>query len=80
MNTLIDTLKSARYNSGQIIVSLQSGVGITFPIKGNVRLENATVEQLNNIEVSPFGLHWPDIDEDLSLRGILDGDYGQHVQ
>jgi hypothetical protein len=34
-------------------------------------------EQLNNIEISPFGLHWPDLDEDLSFRGILAGNYGQ---
>jgi hypothetical protein len=32
---------------------------------------------LANIELSPFGLHWPDLDEDLSIRGILAGDYGQ---
>ena len=28
-------------------------------------------------QVSPFGLHWPDLDEDLSFRGLLEGDYGQ---
>ena len=28
-------------------------------------------------EISPFGLHWPDLDEDLSFRGILLGDHGQ---
>ncbi|MEZ7957151.1 MAG: DUF2442 domain-containing protein [Rubritalea sp.] len=79
MNTLTETLTSARHEAGKIIISLQSGVCITFPIKDNKRLENASHEQLNNIEVSPFGLHWPDIDEDLSLRGIIDGDYGQHI-
>jgi hypothetical protein len=28
--------------------------------------------------VSPYGLHWPDLDEDLSSRGLLEGDYGQN--
>jgi hypothetical protein len=79
MNTSTDNLKSARHEAGQMIITLQSGVCITFPTKGNKRLENASDEQLNNIEVSPFGLHWPDIDEDLSLRGVIDGDYGQHI-
>jgi len=79
MNTLTDTIKSAGYHSGHIIVSFQSGVEIKFPILGNNRLAQSTVNQLNNIEVSPLGLHWPDLDEDLSLTGILAGDYGQHV-
>lgn len=79
MNTLIDTLKSARYDSSHVIITLQSGVEVKFPIRGNQRLERASAEQLNHIEVSPLGLHWPDLDEDLSLSGILAGDYGQHV-
>jgi hypothetical protein len=29
------------------------------------------------VEVSPFGLHWPDLDEDLSFEGLLRGDFGQ---
>jgi len=44
------------------------------------RLQHAmrgTPQQLNNIEISPFGLHWPDLDEDLSFRGLLKGDFGQ---
>ncbi len=76
MNTLIDTPKAARNESGTIVLELKSGAEIRFPIKGNPRLEGAPVDQLNNIEVSPMGLHWPDLDEDLSLRGILNEDYG----
>lgn len=77
MNTLIDTLKTALYIEGRVVIELQSGVTIEFPVQGNKRLEGASNAQLNNIEVSPLGLHWPDLDEDLSLRGILNGDYGQ---
>jgi hypothetical protein len=35
------------------------------------RLKSASLEQLQNYEVSRTGIHWPDIDEDLSLRGFL---------
>jgi uncharacterized protein DUF2442 len=37
------------------------------------RLANASEEQQRNYVVSPsgYGLHWPDIDEDLSIDGIL---------
>ncbi len=59
------------------MVSMESGVEIRFPVAGNPRLSKGRPQQLNNIEVSPFGLHWPDLDEDLSFRGLLEGDYGQ---
>ena len=65
------------YKGGHIIVRMASGVEIRFPVSGNPRLAGGTPRQLNNIEVSPFGLHWPELDEDLSFRGLLEGDYGQ---
>ena len=34
-------------------------------------------QQLNHIEISPFGVHWPDLDEDLSFDGLLNGNHGQ---
>ena len=77
MSTLIDTARSAVFRDGQIVISLVSGAKIQFPVAENPRLARGTPEQLNNIELSPFGLHWPDLDEDLSLRGIAQGDYGQ---
>ncbi len=77
MNTLVDKVRSALHQEGYIVVCMQSGLEIRFPIFGNPRLSNGTPEQLNNIEVSPFGLHWPDLDEDLSFRGLLEGDDGQ---
>ncbi|HWA85513.1 MAG TPA: DUF2442 domain-containing protein [Opitutus sp.] len=61
-----------------IVVQFESGVEIRFPAARNPRLSRATPEQLNRIELSPFGLHWPDLDEDLSFRGLLDGNFGQH--
>jgi Protein of unknown function (DUF2442) len=77
MSTLIDTARSAVFRDGQIVISLVSGAKIQFPVAENLRLARGTPEQLNNIELSPFGLHWPDLDEDLSLRGIAQGDDGQ---
>lgn len=57
---------------------MESDVEIRFSIAQNPRLAKGSVFQLNNVEISPFGIHWPDLDEDLSFRGLLDGDYGQH--
>jgi hypothetical protein len=77
MSTLIDTPRSAGFRDGFIFVVLQSGAELRFPASENPRLAHATPDQLNKIELSPLGLHWPDLDEDLSIRGIAQGDYGQ---
>ena len=77
MNSLVDRAKSAIYSNGYVEIIMESGVELKYPIKGNVRLEGGSDTELNRIEISPFGLHWPDLDEDLSFRGIFEGNYGQ---
>lgn len=44
---------------------LQRPIGIT------ERLKNASFDQLENFKISRTGIHWPELDEDLSLRGFL---------
>ena len=77
MSTLTDSARSAVFRDGQIIIAMESGTEIRFPVAQNPRLAHGTAEQLSRIEISPFGIHWPDLDEDLSFRGLLRGDYGQ---
>jgi uncharacterized protein DUF2442 len=79
MNTLVDQPVAAFHRNGKIYVTMQSGMEIAFPVRGNPRLEGKSDEQLNRIELSPFGLHWPDLDEDLSIKGILAGNFGQRA-
>lgn len=77
MNTFIDTPQRAIHREGRVHVTMGRGLDFSFPIAGNPRLAGEPERLLSNIEVSPFGLHWPDLGEDLSIRGILAGDYGQ---
>jgi len=77
MNTLTDSAKSAVYRDGEIIILMESGDEIRFPVAQNRRLVVGTTEQLSRMELSPFGVHCPDLDEDLSFRGLLAGNYGQ---
>lgn len=77
MSILVDEAVSAVCQTGFVTVRFRSGHELKFPIRGNPRLEQASHQDLNTIELSPFGIHWPTLDEDLSFEGIMRGDYGQ---
>lgn len=80
MNSLIDATPKVSFAGKRFHVQLPNDVSFSFPIAGNWRFEQATPDQLNNVEIDEEGLHWPDIDEDLSFAGLLRGDYGQHMR
>jgi hypothetical protein len=56
-------------------VSLKDGRTISVPLAWYPRLLHATAEQLSNWKISGggYGIHWPDLDEDLSTEGFLRG-------
>jgi Protein of unknown function (DUF2442) len=76
MTTLTAHKRTARYENGFVFVDIDGIVEIKFGIAANHRLSKGNESQLRNIEVSPFGLHWPDLDEDLSFKGLVDGNCG----
>ena len=56
-------------------VCLRDGRVISVPLAWYPRLLNATPEQRRNWKISGggYGIHWPDLDEDLSTAGLLHG-------
>jgi hypothetical protein len=58
-----------------IVAHLVDGRTISVPLAWSWRLSEATPEQRNNYEIigSGQGVHWPDIDEDISATGMLYG-------
>ncbi len=64
---------AAECSSTDLIVTLSDGVRLVTPLWWYPPLLAATPEQRNRIELSPFGVHWPDLDEDLSIEGMLKG-------
>ena len=75
-STLADRALKAWHERGMIYIRFAGGHEVSFPTKGNPRLESAAEDDVGQIEISPFGLHWPTLDEDLSFEGILAGRYG----
>jgi Protein of unknown function (DUF2442) len=72
---LADSATSAAYQRGEIILRMKSGRVIRFAAASNPRLAKASPRQLRKMELSPFGVHWPELDEDLSFRGLLKGSF-----
>jgi hypothetical protein len=56
-----------------LVVQLADGRTIATPLVWYPLLLNATAEQRRNIVIGPVGIHWPDLDEDLSVAGMLAG-------
>jgi hypothetical protein len=71
---------SARYDRrvSRIVVGLDNGLELAFPPRLAEGLEKATAAELSEIEISPLGdgLHWPAIDADLYVPGLLAGVFG----
>jgi hypothetical protein len=63
------------FTGDALSVSLRDGRVITVPLAWYPRLLNATSAQLQNWKIAGggYGLHWPDLDEDLSTEGLLRG-------
>ena len=70
-----ERVREVRFSEDSILVDLEDGRMITAPLAWYPRLLAASPKQLENWEISAggFGIHWPDLDEDLSTRGLLQG-------
>lgn len=67
--------RSVEFDADMMHVSLADGRVISVPLVWFSSLSRATREQLENYEISPagVGIHWPDLDEDLSVAGLMAG-------
>jgi hypothetical protein len=76
---LMFVVEKAWYENKMICLLMSDKKEIRFPVDHNSKLKHANDEQLNNIEIicNGTGLHWPDLDEDLSVSGIIEGRYGR---
>lgn len=73
--TADERVSSVSFTDETLSVGLMDGRTITVPLVWYPRLLEATQSQRNRWEISGggYGIHWPDIDEDLSTEGLLRG-------
>jgi hypothetical protein len=62
----------------RIVVDLSNGLELAFPPHLAEGLDKASPAELSRIDISPtgLGLHWPKLDADLYLPGLLNGVFG----
>lgn len=78
MNTVASTdprIQDVRVTEDEIIAHLADGRTISVPLAWSWRLSDATPKQRAHFRLigSGQGVHWPDVDEDISVEGMLHG-------
>jgi len=78
MNTVASNeprIRHLQVTNDSIIAQLSDGRTISVPIAWSWRLSEATEKQRNNFEIigNGQGVHWADLDEDISAWGMLYG-------
>jgi hypothetical protein len=64
---------AVRFDDAVMWVDLEDGRTLGIPIVWFPRLLHATPEQRRDFFISPSGIHWDEIDEDISIAGLLAG-------
>ena len=65
--------RAVEFTAGELVVTLYDGRKIATPLDWYPRLQRASVKERANFEIMPMGIHWPDLDEDLGIAGMLKG-------
>ena len=70
-----EAVRDVHFSEDMLSVDLADGRTITVPLVWYPRLLDATPEQRKNWQIvgAGYGIHWPDVDEDLSTEGLLRG-------
>ncbi len=60
-------------SSDKITANISDGRIVSIPLNWFPRLEAATSKQLQTFEISPsgYGIHWPELDEDISIKSFI---------
>lgn len=75
ISTRDERVADVQVTTDTLSVALKDGRTISAPLAWFPRLLNATEAESANRQISGagYGIHWPDIDEDLSTEGLLRG-------
>ncbi len=72
MNTLVRATK-VWFDADSLWVDLSDGRTLSVPLAWFPKLLRASPAELELVTISTRGLHWEDLDEDISIEGLLAG-------
>jgi len=72
-NDKVVPVTSVKVTGDTLTVDLEDGRTISVPLEWFPRLVHGTAAERARVEVGAFGIHWPDLDEDVSVAGLLAG-------
>jgi len=67
---------SVTFTADELVVTLADGRRIATPLALYPRLRDASASARGHFERMPMGIHWPELDEDLGIAGMLRGPLG----
>jgi hypothetical protein len=65
--------RAVEFTASELVVTLADGRKIATPLDWYPRLAKASDAERMNFEIMAMGIHWPGLDEDLSIAGMLQG-------
>ncbi len=70
-----ERVADVKLTADELVLRLMDGRSISVPLAWYPRLLNASQRQRRNWRIAGggYGIHWPDVDEDLSVEGLLRG-------
>lgn len=70
-----ERVEAVSFTRDSLVVDLMDGRTISVPLKWYPKLLKASPKQRSNWEIcgGGYGIHWPELDEDLSTEGLLRG-------
>lgn len=71
MNEQEISIEAVWFDDDRILIRTASGEERSMPLAWFPRLYNASPAERDRFELSPMGIHWPDLDEDLSFEGFF---------
>ena len=71
---------NVRFDDDSMWVSLADGRTVGVPLAWFPRLLRATAKEREDYTLSAHGLHWDELDEDISVAGLLAGQGDQSTQ
>ena len=64
---------SVAFTADELVVTLADGRRIATPLAWYPRLQHANAAARGHFELMAMGIHWPELDEDLGIAGMLQG-------